>query len=101
MVAAIDENSPAWLGSIAWVLVGLAAVTASALWAHLGAMWSWPGMLCLALLLPARGIALPAVAAGVAPALVAAVLFGGTVLGIVSMALTLGSYLRIPGPSPS
>ena len=96
MVAAIDENSPTWVGSIAWVLVGLAAVPASALWARLGAMWSWPGMLCLALLLQACGIALPAVAAGVAPALVAAVLFGGTVLGIVSMALTLGNYLRLP-----
>ena len=96
MVAAIDENSPTWLGNIAWVLVGLAAVPASALWARLGATWSWPGMLCLALLLQACGIALPAVAAGVAPALVAAVLFGGTVLGIVSMALTLGNYLRIP-----
>lgn len=73
LVAAIDENSPTWTGSIAWVLVGLAAVPASALWAHLGA-----------------------VAVGVAPALVAAVLFGGTVLGIVSMALTLGNYLRLP-----
>jgi predicted MFS family arabinose efflux permease len=96
MVAAIDENSPAWVGSISWVLVGLAAVPASALWARLGAMWSWPGMLCLALLLQACGIALPAVMAGVAPALVAAVLFGGTVLGIVSMALALGNYLRFP-----
>jgi predicted MFS family arabinose efflux permease len=96
MVAAIDENSPTWVGSTSWVLVGLAAVPASALWARLGAMWSWPGMLCLALLLQACGIALPAVAAGVAPALVAAVLFGGTVLGIVSMALTLGNYLRVP-----
>ena len=53
-------------------------------------------MLCLALLLQACGIALPAVAAGAAPALVAAVLFGGTVLGIVSMALTLGNDLRLP-----
>ena len=95
MVAAIDENAPTWVGSTSWVLVGLAAVPASALWARLGAVWSWPGMLCLALLLQACGIARPAVAAGVAPALVAAVLFGGTVLGIVSMALTLGNYLRL------
>ncbi len=35
LVAAIEQSSPGWAGSGAWVLVGLAAVPSSALWAWL------------------------------------------------------------------
>ena len=48
------------------------------------------------LLLQAGGIALPALAAGVGPALVSAVLFGGTFLGVASIALAHGAHLRFP-----
>ena len=43
LVAAIEQSSPGWIGSGAWVLVGLAAVPSSALWAWLGRRWSRPG----------------------------------------------------------
>ncbi|HEY6493547.1 MAG TPA: YbfB/YjiJ family MFS transporter [Trebonia sp.] len=35
LVAAISQNSPGWLGGGAWVVVGIAATPASAMWAYL------------------------------------------------------------------
>ncbi len=96
LVAAINENSPAWVGSGAWVLVGLAALPAPALWARLGRCWARPTLLLAALLIQAGGIALPALLPGAGPALVSAVLFGGTFLGIASLALALGAHLQFP-----
>ncbi len=96
LVAAINENSPAWVGSSAWVLVGLAALPAPALWARLGRRWARPTLLLAALLIQAAGIALPALAPGTGPALLSAVLFGGTFLGIASLALALGAHLQYP-----
>ena len=96
LVAAIGEHSPGWVGSGAWVLVGLAAVPSSALWAWLGRRWSLPNLLLLALVVQAAGIALPAVVGGVGAALLAAVLFGGTFLGIATLALATGAHLEFP-----
>jgi MFS family permease len=96
LVAAINENSPGWVGSSAWVLVGLAALPASALWARLGQHWSRPTLLFLALVVQAAGIALPSLVGGVAPALISAVLFGATFLGVGSIVLALGAHLQFP-----
>ncbi|HVV24196.1 MAG TPA: YbfB/YjiJ family MFS transporter [Pseudonocardiaceae bacterium] len=93
LVAAIGQG---WLGSGAWVLVGLAAIPSSALWAWLGHRWSRPNLLLAALALQAVGIALPALVGGVASALVAAVLFGATFVGIATVALATGAHLRFP-----
>jgi MFS family permease len=96
LVAAINQNSPAWVGSGAWVLVGLAALPAPALWSRLSQRWTRPTLLLSALLIQAAGIALPALAGGAGPALVSAVLFGGTFLGVASLALALGAHLQYP-----
>lgn len=96
LVAAIGQSSPGWIGSGAWVLVGLAAVPSSALWARLGRRWSRPGLLCVALVIQAVGIALPALADGVAAALVGAVLFGATFIGVSTLALATGAELQFP-----
>jgi MFS family permease len=96
LVAAINENSPGWVGSSAWVLVGLAALPASAVWARLGRRWSRPTLLFTALIIQAAGIALPALVGGVAPALISAVLFGATFLGVGSIVLALGAHLQVP-----
>ncbi|MER7640281.1 YbfB/YjiJ family MFS transporter [Streptomyces sp. NPDC126522] len=96
LVAAIGQSSPGWIGSGAWVLVGLAAVPSSALWARLGRRWSRPGLLCGALVIQAVGIALPALVGGVAAALVSAVLFGATFIGVSTLALAAGAELRFP-----
>ncbi|MEW2547317.1 YbfB/YjiJ family MFS transporter [Streptomyces sp. NPDC047002] len=96
LVAAIGRQSPGALGSGAWVLVGLAAVPASALWTALGRRFTRPDLLAAALVVQAVGIALPAVAGGAVAALAAAVLFGGTFLGVSTLALAIGAHLRFP-----
>ncbi|MFE7168441.1 YbfB/YjiJ family MFS transporter [Streptomyces sp. NPDC057616] len=96
LVAAIGQGSPGWVGSGAWVLVGLAAVPSSALWARLGRRFSRPGLLLAALVVQAAGIALPALTGTTAAALVSAVLFGATFLGVSTLALATGAHLRFP-----
>lgn len=96
LVAAIEQTSPGWIGSGAWVLVGLAAIPSSALWAALGRRWSRPDLLLAALAVQAVGIALPALVGGVAAALISAALFGATFIGVSTLALGAGAHLRFP-----
>jgi len=93
LVAAISQSSPGWVGTGAWVLVGLAAVPSAAWWAGLGRRFSTPSLLAAALLLQSFGIVLPAVAAGAGPALISAVLFGATFVAISQLALGIGNQL--------
>jgi MFS family permease len=96
LVAAINASSPGPLGGLAWVLVGLAATLSPALLAWLSRRWTQADLLLVALVLQAIGIALPAVLIGVAPALIAAFLFGATFLGVATTALTIGTRLGFP-----
>ncbi|MDN3356693.1 YbfB/YjiJ family MFS transporter [Actinomadura sp. DC4] len=96
LVAAIEQRAPAWIGSAAWTLVGLAAVPSSALWAWLHRRWSRPGLLVTALVVQAAGIATPALLGGVAAALISAALFGATFVGVSTLALGAGTDLRFP-----
>jgi hypothetical protein len=96
LVAAVGQISPGWAGTGAWIVVGICAVPASAIWAALGHRWTRPSLLIAALLLQAIGIGLPAVVGGIAPALVGAALFGSTFLGIGSLVLALGAHLQFP-----
>ena len=97
LVAAIGQTSPGWLGNGAWMLVGVAAAPSAALWAMAGARWSRPALLVVALIVQATGIALPALVGGPAPALIGAVAFGGTFIGVSTMALAAGRMLAFPG----
>ncbi|QIZ02057.1 YbfB/YjiJ family MFS transporter [Streptomyces sp. S1D4-11] len=96
LVAAIEQSSPGPLGGGAWVLVGLAAVPSSALWVRLGRRWSRPDLLLAALVVQAVGIALPALIGGAPAALVSAVLFGATFIGVSTLALATGAHLEFP-----
>lgn len=58
--------------------------------------WSRPTLLAVALLLQAAGIALTGLVPGNISALVAAAAFGGTFVGITSLALALGEHLQVP-----
>jgi hypothetical protein len=97
LVAAIGQSAPAWAGSGAWVLAGLAALPSAALWAWLSRTWSRPTLLIVAFTVQSIGIALPVMAGGVSAALVSAVLFGGTFLGVATLVLATGEHLRRPG----
>lgn len=96
LVAAINETAPTGVGSSAWIIVGLAALPSSVLWAWLGRTWSRPVLLLTALLLQAVGIAIPVLIGGVAAALISAALFGATFLGVANLALAIGADLQVP-----
>jgi predicted MFS family arabinose efflux permease len=97
LVAAIKQTSSGWLGNGAWLFVGVAAVPSAALWAWLCARRSHPTLLSGALLLQAFGIALPAVVPGPVAAIIGAILFGATFIGVSTMALAAGRLLGFPG----
>jgi MFS family permease len=96
LVAAIAENSSGWIGGAAWVLVGLAAAPSAVVWSWLAKRWARPNLLLVALVVQAVGILLPAMVGGVAAALLAALLFGATFLGVSNIALATGAHLRFP-----
>jgi MFS family permease len=96
LVAAINETASGPVGNGAWVVVGVAAVPSTALWARLGRSWSRSTLLLVALVLQAVGIALPTVIPGVTAALISAALFGATFLGVANLAIAIGTDLRVP-----
>jgi predicted MFS family arabinose efflux permease len=96
LVAAISQNSPGWLGSGSWVVVGLAALPAPAMWAYLAQRRPRSTLLLCALVIQVIGIALPSLSGGIAPALISAVLFGNTFMAISSTAVTIGRHLQFP-----
>jgi MFS family permease len=96
LVAAINETASGPVGNGAWIIVGLAALPSTALWAAFSRRWSRSKLLLVALLLQAIGIALPTVVHGVAAALISAALFGATFLGVANLAIAIGAELRVP-----
>lgn len=96
LVAAVTATGPAWLSGSVWTVVGLAAVPSCAGWLWLSTYVSRPTLITGALLLQAVGIALPALAAGTPAALVAAVVFGATFVGVTTLSLATGRHLRVP-----
>ena len=96
LVAAVGGSGPGWLPEAVWIVVGLAALPSCALWAWASRHVSRPSLLTGALGLQALGVALPAVAGGPGPDLVAAALFGATFVGITTLALAAGAHLRLP-----
>jgi len=96
LVAAVAQQTPGGLGSAVWLLVGLAAAPSAALWARFTGRFSYAALLVAALVLQAAGIA----GAGLgneATALFGAILFGGTFIGISTLALAAGRALQFPG----
>ncbi|MFI5696741.1 YbfB/YjiJ family MFS transporter [Kribbella sp. NPDC051586] len=96
LVAAINETASGAVGNSAWIIVGLAALPSTALWAWLSRSWSRSRLLLIALVLQAIGIALPTFVHGVAAALMSAALFGATFLGVANLAIAIGAELRGP-----
>jgi MFS family permease len=74
-----------------------AAGPSAVVWAWLSGRWSRPALLAAALLLQAFGIAMPALAPGAVAALIGAILFGATFIGVSTMALAAGRLLGFPG----
>ncbi|HEY0953227.1 MAG TPA: YbfB/YjiJ family MFS transporter [Roseateles sp.] len=88
---AIVEGQPllAGQGPWAWLLVGLAATPAVFVWDRIARRLGDVGALLLAFGLQIVGVLLPALAGGLAAALLGALLYGATFIGIVSLTLAL------------
>ncbi|WP_343070699.1 YbfB/YjiJ family MFS transporter [Nocardiopsis mwathae] len=96
LVAALSGAGLTWLGNGAWVLVGVAAIPSCVLWAYWSRRISRPTLLVVALLVQAVAVALPGVTDNAAMVMVSAVLFGGTFMGITTLALAAGAELNVP-----
>ena len=81
-----------------WLVVGIAAMPATALWIRL-ALWrgTYPALIACTLL-QAVGVALPVLLPGVTAALVGAALLGGSFMGVAGLAQWLA---RLPDPQAS
>ncbi len=98
LVAAVAGPGRQAEGTLVWILVGSAAAPSTVLWGAAARRWSATRMLVLALILQAVSAALLAVSSGTAAALVSAVLFGATFMGIVMLAMEIGDDLA-DGPA--
>lgn len=89
--AAIVEKQPllAGQGPWAWLLVGLAATPAVFVWDRIARRTGDVQALLIAFGVQIIGVLLPAVADGLAAALLGALLYGATFIGIVSLTLAL------------
>jgi predicted MFS family arabinose efflux permease len=77
--------------AVFWIAVGLAAAPSTVLCSLLARRFGGVPTLIAAHLVQAVGIALPAVSQGLASALLSAVLFGATFMGITALTLTVGA----------
>ncbi|BBX68269.1 MFS transporter [Mycolicibacterium psychrotolerans] len=96
LVAAVAQHSPGALGNSVWLVVGLAVIPSAGLWARLGTRLGRPAMLTAALALQAAGIAL-ACQGSSAASLTGALLFGGTFIGVSTLAMAEGRLLGTRG----
>jgi len=79
-------------GPSVWIVVGLAAAPSGVVWAGLAARIGYARALALAYVVQACGIGLPLLG-GAGAALLSAVLFGGTFIGISTLTLTLAGHI--------
>ena len=81
-----------------WVLTGLAAAPSALFWSAIGRRVGLRRALVAAHLTQAAGMALPSVSSSAAAALGGAALFGGTLIGIVALAMSAGRALAPATP---
>ena len=83
-------------GTSAWILVGLAAIPSTVLWAWAASRVGFVGTLIVAYIVQAIGVVLPVLSGTEWAAALSAILFGGTFMGIVALTIT---YAREVVPS--
>jgi predicted MFS family arabinose efflux permease len=91
MVAAATATVGPAGASGAWVVAGCAALPSAFLWSTAARRWGRLKPLVVAYFLQAAGIVLPSALPGVAPLVLGALLYGGTFMGIVTLALSEGA----------
>lgn len=95
LVAAVGGHGNSSVGPAVWIVVGLAAVPASVLWHAVARRIDIRRALVAAFLLQTVSAVLPALTANSGVAVVSAILFGGTFMGITMLTLSLAAGLPI------
>jgi predicted MFS family arabinose efflux permease len=100
-LVSILQHNPSFpqLGDYAWLVVGLAATPSCWIWARIAQRIGEFPALITAYVIQAIGIVLPALSDSIVAGLMSAVLFGSTIMGIVSMVLVYGG--RLGGAKPT
>ena len=86
------------LEAIIWLVVGLSSIPSVALWTWVGRRWGNHRSFAAACLVESVGIVLSAFATGTATIVISAMLFGGTITGIVALGLIHGRSLSTGDP---
>jgi len=91
-LVAIAKDMPAIGGAAEslWIAVGIAGAPSTLLWSRIAQRWGAPNALIAAHLVQAAGIVLPVFFGSLWVALLAAVFFGGTFMGITAVILGFG-----------
>jgi len=93
LVAVVDRmRGLSGFGPSVWIVVGLAAAPSGIVWAGLATRIGYARALALAYGVQACGIGLPLLG-GAGAALLSAVLFGGTFIGISTLTLTVAGHI--------
>jgi len=97
----IVEQQPALQGQgvLMWLLVGLAAAPAPLIWDRVARRLGYVNSLQLAFVLQMAGIILPVLDGHLISAVISALLFGATFIGIVSLVLTMVGQLYPAHPA--
>lgn len=87
----IAMSSPATkeVSSLSWVIAGIGAIPSTLIWAWVGNYFGHVKALVCAYLLQAIGIVIPVLQPGTTGILISAFLFGGTFMGITTLATSL------------
>lgn len=94
LVAMIEQaTAMKHVSSVSWMLVGLAAIPSCMIWALLGKRWGRLLTLKVAYVVQALGIILPVFSANMYVTFLGAVLFGGTFMGITTLAVSVARQL--------
>lgn len=100
LVAAVaGPDTTAATGPALWLVVGLAAAPATVAWHAVARRFGTGRALVAALTVQAVGVAAPALHDGLVAALISALAFGGTFMGVVVLAIDLGNRLPVARPA--
>ncbi|HXK54204.1 MAG TPA: YbfB/YjiJ family MFS transporter [Hyphomicrobiales bacterium] len=88
-----NAGSASWLGDGAWIAVGLAAAPSAWLWGRAASRFGGHRALVIAYCFLTLGVVVPVYSTQPVFAFLAAIMFGGTFLGIVGMSLAVGTQM--------
>ncbi len=95
LVAAVGGHGSTSVGPVVWIVVGFAAVPATVLWQGVARRTSLRSALVAAFALQTVAAVLPALTGNTVAALLSALLFGGTFMGITMLTMTTAQTLPV------